>query len=167
MLSIPTADVNKVMQHGSHVVDLTGSVSDSALIKDVQWDAFGTNVLHLDLARVDATEVVEVSLPIELKGEAPGTHEGGVINFSKHEIVIACPARSLPDKLILKINNLHLDQSLTAGDVPLPPGATCITAVEEPIVSCALPVEAPEVEDSDGASEPEVIGAKPKQEGDE
>ncbi|NJO56441.1 MAG: hypothetical protein HC834_09055, partial [Rhodospirillales bacterium] len=49
------------MRHGAHVVDLQGEVTDSALIRDVQWDAYGINVLHLDLTRVSATEVVAVS----------------------------------------------------------------------------------------------------------
>jgi large subunit ribosomal protein L25 len=163
MLSIKASELNKIIEHGTHVVDLIGSVKDSALIKDVQWDAFGSSVIHVDLARVSATEVVEVTLAIELKGEAPGTHEGGLVNFSKHEIVIACPARSLPDKLFLKINDLHLDQTLTAGDVPLPEGANLVTAAEEPIVSCALPTEVLEVDDEGEATEPEVIGAKPEE----
>ena len=163
MLSVKLSEINKFIEHGTHVVDLTGAVKDSALIKAVQWDAFGSNVIHLDLARVSATEVVEVTLGIELKGECPGTHEGGLVNFSKHEIVIACPARSLPDKLYLKINDLHLDQTLTAGEVPLPEGATLVTAPEEPIVSCALPTEIVEVDTEGDATEPEVIGAKPQE----
>ncbi len=140
MLSVATNDLHKILQHGAHIVDLVGSVTDSALIKAIQWDAFGTSIVHLDLTRVSATEEVEVTLPIELKGEAPGTHEGGIVNFTKHEIVISCPVRSLPDKLILRINDLHLNGILTASQVPLPEGARLVTAAETPLVTCVAPI---------------------------
>jgi len=116
-------ELNKVIDHGSHIVDLKGGANESALIKDVQWDAFGTKVIHLDLTRVDANEAVEVTLPIELKGEAAGTRQGGTVNFHKHDLTILCPANLLPDKLEVKIADLEVDQSISASDVELPAGA--------------------------------------------
>ena len=47
--------------------------------------------------------------------------------------------------------------------MPLPEGATLVTAPEEPIVSCALPTEIVEVDTEGDATEPEVIGAKPQE----
>ena len=165
MLSVKESDLGKVIEHGSHIVELTGSLSESALVKDIQWDAFGSSVLHLDLARVSATEEVEVTLPIELKGEAPGTHEGGIVKFLKHEVTILCPANQLPDKIELRINELKLDDMISAGDMPLPAGVKLSSPAEEPIVSCAIAVEKPEeVEEGAEAAEPEVIGAKKEDE---
>lgn len=165
MLSVNEADLGKVIEHGSHIVELTGVVKESALVKNIQWDAFGSSVLHLDLARVSATEEVQVNLPIELKGEAPGTHEGGVVKFQTHEITIACPANQLPDKIELRINDLQLDDLITAGDIELPPGVKLISPPEEPIVGCSVPVEMPEeTEEVAEGAEPEVIGAKDDEE---
>ena len=165
MLNVPESELQRVIQHGSHIIELTGSVKESALIKEVQWDAFGSSILHLDLTRIDATEEVEVTLPIELKGDAPGTHNGGVVKFLKHEITIACPANMLPDKIELKINNLELDATITAGEVPLPDGARLTGSPNEPVVGCSVPAAAVEVETepTDEAVEPEVIGAKDKE----
>jgi large subunit ribosomal protein L25 len=167
MLSVAAKDLNKVIDHGSHIVELAGSVNESALIKTIQWDAFGSSVLHLDLTRVDANEEVEVTLPIELKGEAPGTHKGGVVKFLKHELSIFCPANKLPDPITLSINELEMNQMITAGDITLPEGARLApaSAPEEPIVGCSAPTEAAEVEtDAAEGAEPEVIGAKDKEE---
>jgi len=55
-LSIDTRDVSSAIRHGSRIVELKGSVNESAMIKEVQWDAFGVDVLHVDLARIDASE---------------------------------------------------------------------------------------------------------------
>ncbi|MDG1875103.1 MAG: 50S ribosomal protein L25 [Mariniblastus sp.] len=165
MLSVCERDLNKAIDTGSHIVDLVGDTKESALIKDVQWDAFGIKVLHVDLTRVDATEAVEVTIPIELKGDPVGTHHGGTVNFHQHEITIFCPANVLPDKIDLKVSDLDVDQSITAGDIPLPPGAKIAEAPETPIVSCSVVVEkaAADSEES-GASEPEVIGGKKDEE---
>jgi large subunit ribosomal protein L25 len=165
MLTVSEKELNKVIDHGSHIVDLAGDAKDSALIKDVQWDAFGIKVLHLDLTRVSADEAVEVTIPIELRGDAAGTHHGGVINFHQHQLAILCPANMVPDKLEVRISELDVDQTITAGDVELPQGASIAEAETTPIVSCAMPVEMVEEEIEAGdAAEPEVIGEKKDEE---
>jgi len=153
-------ELGRAIDHGSHIVQLSGDSKDSALIKEIQWDTFGQKVLHLDLTRVDATEAVEVTIPIELKGDAPGTHHGGAINFHQHEITISCPANLLPDKIELKISELEVDQMIQASDVQLPEGVMLAEAGTTPIVSCSVPTERPEIEEEAGAAEPEVIGKK-------
>ena len=166
MLSVNERELSKAIDHGSHIVDLKGGANESALIKDVQWDAFGIKVLHLDLTRVDANEAVEVTLPIELKGEASGTRQGGTLNFHQHQLTILCPANLLPDKLEVKISDLEVGQSIAASDVELPPGAELAEDGNTPIVSCSVVVEAAGEEDAEGgaAAEPEVIGKKDEEE---
>jgi len=156
-LTVLEKELSKAIDHGSHIVELKGAANESALIKEVQWDAFGIKVLHVDLTRVDANEAVEVTLPIELKGDATGTHHGGVINFHQHEIAILCPASKIPEKIELRISDLDVDQMISAADVTLPEGATLAEAGTTPIVSCALPVEEAEPEET-AAVEPEEIG---------
>ena len=165
MLSVNERDLSKAIDHGSHIVDLKGGANESALIKDVQWDAFGIKVLHLDLTRVDANEAVEVTLPIELKGEASGTRQGGTLNFHQHQLTILCPANVLPDKLEVKIADLDVDQSISASDIELPPGAELAEDGNTPIVSCSVVAESGGEATEDGAAtEPEVIGKKEEEE---
>lgn len=136
MLSVSEKELAKAINHGSHIVDLKGAANESALIKNVQWDAFGIHVLHLDLTRVSATEAVEVTLPIELKGDAIGTHHGGEVNFLKHEVKILCPANAMPDKIVLNVSELDVEQSLNMGDLELPKGAELAEDATTPIVNC-------------------------------
>lgn len=160
VISVLEKELHRVIDHGSHIVELKGAANESALIKSVQWDAFGIKILHLDLARVDATEAVEVTLPIELRGDATGTHHGGVVNFHQHQIAILCPANLVPDKIELRIGDLEVDQTIVAGQIPLPEGAKLAEAETTPIVSCALPSEQADEEIVAEGSEPEVIGKK-------
>src|SRR5690606_3229784 len=48
-LAIKRDEVAAALRHSGKVVDLKGDITDSALIRAVQWDPFGIEVLHVDL----------------------------------------------------------------------------------------------------------------------
>lgn len=159
-LQISARDIDAAIRHGSHFVELDGDVKDSALISEIQWDALGSEILHLDLTRVSAGETVEVSIPVELVGVAPGTRQGGVLIQHLHELEVHCPARVLPEKLEVKINHLELDGVITVAEVPLPEGASVTLPGDEVVVQCSEPLAVPDEDEEavGGAAEPEVIG---------
>ena len=165
-ISIDSRDVAKIVRTGQRIVELGGDVSQDALIKEVQWDAFGTEVLHIDLARIDASEAVEVSLLVELRGVAPGTRSGGIVKHQMHEILIRCPANKLPEHLEVNINELELDDSITADQVDLPAAAELLCNASDVVVTCVAPLVVEELEEGaePGMAEPEVIGRKPDDE---
>lgn len=163
-LSVPKDEVIAVVRHGGRLVDLSGDVTETALIRHVQWDAFGIDIIHIDLGRVSADETVDITLPIEMKGASPGSKEGGLVELVKHEIKIRCPVLSIPEKLIINITGLHLDQSLESKDITLPEGASLLTDPEEVVVHCVTPKTEEELIAGDAVSEPEVITRK-KEEG--
>jgi large subunit ribosomal protein L25 len=167
-LSAPSEQVKAVIRHGARVVDLQGAVSEKAFIRDLQWDVYGMEVLHLDLTRVSADERVEVQVAVELRGEAPGVKDGGVVSQLLHEVEVECLVTAIPEKLSLNINELKLGDSLSAGDIALPAGATLLSDPEAIVVQCVEPK--PEEEEAaivgEGA-EPEIIGRKPEEEEEE
>jgi large subunit ribosomal protein L25 len=166
-LAVSAEALSTALRHGSRLIDLTGAVNESAFIRDMQWDTWGTHVLHVDLTRIRADEVVEVTLTIELRGEAPGVREGGVVNQLIHEVEIACPAGSIPEKLQINVNHLKLDESIMLSALVLPEGAKLLVEdLEEIVVECVIPQELPdEVAGEALLGEPEVIGAKKEEEG--
>lgn len=169
-LSIDNRAVAKVVDHGQYIVKLSGAVSDTAMIKEVQWDAFGSRILHLDLARIDASESVEASLPLQMKGTAPGAGLGGMVTQLTHELKITCPANILPDLLEVSIEDLQLDGSISADAVVLPEGAALVGNPLETIITCPPPkgTVVADADDSEEATEPEVIGEKKEEDaGDE
>lgn len=169
VLSLRSEQVNPAIHHGTKLVELQGDVRESALIREVQWDTFGNEVLHVDFTRVSAGESVETKIPVALKGEAPGTRSGGMVEHVLHEIEIECPVSSLPDRIELNINGLELGQAISAGEVPLPSGARLLTDPEQLIVHCIEVAGLGEEEVTGGESaEPEVVGGrKPEDEEEE
>ncbi len=164
-LAVPSEELAAVIRHGSRLVSLTGAVSESAFIRDLQWDTWGTHIVHVDFTRISEHEVVEVRVGIELRGEAPGVREGGVIAQHIHEVELSCPASVIPEKLQVNINNLKLTESITLASLELPQGAKLLTDdLEAIIVECVVPAELPEEGVAEAApGEPEVIGAKEKE----
>ena len=151
-LSVPAEKLIAAVRQGTRVVDLTGGVKETALLRELQWDTFGLDLLHVDFTRVSADEKIEVSVLVTLRGESPGTKEGGVIEQLVHEVPIECLAASIPEKFVLNINELNLHETLTAANLTVL--AQCVEPAEE------LEEEVMAV---DGA-EPEVIGRKEEEE---
>jgi large subunit ribosomal protein L25 len=160
-LAVSRDQFSTAMRHGSRLVDLKGGVNESALIRDLQWDTFGTGVLHIDFTRVSADERIEVTVQVELRGQAPGARQGGVVQHLIHEIEIECLATAIPDKIQLNINHLEIGGSITVGQLELPQGVKVLSDAEAIAVQCVEPVAEVEEEaaPTEGA-EPEVIGRK-------
>ena len=157
-LAVRADAIHAIINHGGKLLSLTGDINDTALLREVQWDAFGIDVLHVDLTRVTQTELVEVSLPVELHGQAPGLSEGGQLSVENHELTIRCPASSIPEHLLVSVAKLHMGQAIHASDVKLPDGASMVTSATEVVVQVVKPAGMVE-EDAGGQSiEPELIG---------
>jgi large subunit ribosomal protein L25 len=167
-LSIAERDVNAVVRRGSHFVELRGAVTEHALVSDVQWDQIGVDVLHVDLTRVDLTESVDLELPVDLRGQAVGTTAGGVLNQFTHMVRVRGAVNVMPDRLELRVNSLEVGHSLKASDISLPDGVTLLSPADEVIVECNVPIVAEEeAPAADFAAEPEIVGRKEGEEGEE
>jgi len=116
----------------------------------------------LDLTRVTAGQLVEVMLPVELRGEAPGINKGGVVIHQVHEAEVQCTPAMIPEKIEININELDVEQSILASEIELPEGVKLLLDPEEVIVSCVEAKAEEDVEDEGlaGGAEPEVIGRK-------
>ena len=159
-------DVEMAIQHGERLFDLTiDGKPETVMFKAVQWDTFGHEVLHVDFARVNLTEVVEITVPIILAGTPEGAKEGGVLQQQASEINISCQVQNMPEEIKILVTDMKKDDRMLLGDVELPQGATLLDNPEDilcQVVEIAEEAEAPEGEEA--PAEPEVIGAKTEEE---
>lgn len=176
-LAVPEGQVQQAIRQKARLIDLQGAVQESALIREVQWDALGNEILHMDLTRVSATEMVRIQVGLETRGTAAGVTAGGVVKLLIHTLEIECRADSIPDTIELNINKLELNQSLTVADLELPEGTQISLEPDTLLAQCVeatadadeeeLGEAAEGAEEGAAASEPEVIGRKDDDEGDE
>ena len=156
--------VEAMVRHGSRFVELTGAVKTAAVVRELQWDTFGVEPVHVDFLRVSKSDRVKVKVPIDLKGECPGLRAGGVLNLVMHELEMECTADAIPDHIHAHVGHLEVGHAIKVHDLQLPAGAKALADGEETVVTCLAPVKKGE-EAAPAAAEPELIGRKPAEEG--
>lgn len=162
-ISLDEHDFVEGIHHGRRLIDITvNGTTGTMLIKELQYDHLGRNIIHVDLMRVDVTEMIEVSVPVELKGVAKGTHEGGIIESNTDHLDVECLAVRIPESIVVSIKDLGVGESIKAGDVALPEGVKLVTAPETIVASCRVVAEAKTTEqmEAEAPAAPEVITEK-------
>jgi large subunit ribosomal protein L25 len=159
-LAIPATQVKAVARNHSKMVELSGAITDTALVSELQWDPLGIDVLHLDLIRVNLKEKVDVTVAIQSHGDPVGVREGGVFVENAHDVEVRCSAGAIPDNIGLNVNELHTGQSLLASDLDLPEGVELLSPADTVIAHVEEPrAELDEEQAAEGSIglEPEVI----------
>jgi large subunit ribosomal protein L25 len=136
------------------------------MIKELQRDPVTDEILHADFVHIAMDKVIQVSVPVMSVGEAVGVKaEGGFVDFITREVEVECLPKDIPEHIEIDISDLHLRQSLKAGDITLPEGVKLITSSDTILVMIEVPVKEEEIEVEEEIEEvigeeeePEVIG---------
>jgi len=162
-VTLATHAIELAVLHGERLLelDLDGR-TENALLKEVQYDTFGHEVLHVDLARVDLHERVQVTVPVTLRGTPAGVNEGGMLQQTMAEVNIECVVTAIPEEIEASVTELKIGETLQAGQLELPAGATLLDEPDSAVCSVTY-VSEEEVEEVEAgaeaaAAEPEVIG---------
>lgn len=163
-ITLEQHDLELAIQHGERMleIDVDGK-RENVLLKDVQYDTFGQHVLHVDLARVDLNERVQVTVPIVLRGTPAGAVDGGVLHQALAEASIQCVVTAIPEDLRASVAELNIGDALHLSDLLLPDGAELLDDPGVVVASVAVVAEEVPAEEEaaeEGAAQPEVIGEK-------
>ncbi|MBZ5559554.1 MAG: 50S ribosomal protein L25 [Acidobacteriia bacterium] len=155
---------------------LAGTGDTRVLIKDFQIDPITHQVLHADFYRVAMDKVLQVTVPVVVKGEAPGVkQQAGVLEFIRREIVVECLPADIPENVEIDVSNLMLHQGIRVREIPTSPKWKTVSDPDWMIVHVIMPkaeeVAAPAAEGAVAAAptattpaEPEVIKKGKKEE---
>jgi large subunit ribosomal protein L25 len=150
------------LNHGAHLFDLSlDGKSEKVLVKEVQYDYLGAEVIHVDFARVSLDEKVKVTIPLELKGTPKGEADGGVLQQIIKELEVECLVTEIPDAIRHNVADMALNDTVHIKDLKLPVGVKVLQ--DEDLIVATVKEIAEEVAATaeEGAAEPEVIGRKP------
>ncbi len=166
-ITLASDDVWQMIKAASHIAELDlGTKTETVLIRDVQWDNLGKEILHLDFARVSAEELIETDVNLELRGQAPGVAEGGVLEALFHTLTVTCPAGAIPSSIKVDISNLNVGDSIHVRDLALPQGVTLDADPDLLVLHVVLrtaQAEPTEVPAGETAAQPEVIKPERKE----
>lgn len=170
-----TLDARETVRHilaGEKVFGLSvegEGAEATVLLKDIQFDFLGDTIIHLDFARVDLDEEVEVHVPIHLVGEAKGLKSAGsVLLRPMTELTVRCKVTHIPDAIDIDISELDVGHSVHLREVTLPPGVQALDDPEGVVATIHMKAEetvvAEQAPATGEAAEPEVIREKKAEE---
>src|SRR5947207_4059476 len=112
-VTLPKKEVENHLNHGAHLFDLAlDGKSEKVLVKEVQYDDLGIEVIHVDFARVSLDEKVEVTVPLELKGDPKGEADGGVLQQIIAELEVECLVTEIPGAIRHNVTEMALNDVL-------------------------------------------------------
>lgn len=159
-IALAKETVAEMIKKATHLAELDiDGATEMVLLRDIQWDHLGREVLHLDFARVSAGESIDTDVHVEIRGTAPGVAEGGVLETVLHVLHVTCRADAIPDALRVDVSDLHVNGAIHIRELTLPEGVTVKGDPDTVVVHVTTKVQAaeePATEAPEGA-QPEVI----------
>ena len=167
---VDTKELTEALRQHTRMFELQlDEIKDTVLLKDVQYDSFGDNIVHVDFVRIAMDEAVTLEVPILLKGQPKVEH--AVLEQTLAKVRIECLPKDIPDALILQVADIQLDETRTVKDITLPAGVKVLTDPE--VIVAAMKAIKEEVAAAPGAApepsavEPELIRKEKLEEGEE
>lgn len=162
-VTLSRRDLSHHVSKGAHVFTLKlDGKAEQVLIKDIQWDHLGSQIIHVDFTRVSLDEKVTVTVPIELKGTPKGEADGGVLHQVLAELEVECRVLEIPDAIRHNVSEMALDEVLHVRDLKLPPDVKATQDADLIVATVREVQEAAPAEVAEAATtgEPEIIGRK-------
>jgi large subunit ribosomal protein L25 len=118
-ISVNAHELWSLRRHHVHLFDLEieGDVQ-AVTIRELQWDALGEDLNHVEFHRVQRGVKTEVAVSLEFVGHP----SGGVLNHLVGEIEVLCLPSLIPDSFEVRVDGFEVGHTITAGSIELPEG---------------------------------------------
>jgi large subunit ribosomal protein L25 len=126
------------VQHSRMITVEVEGHAETVLIREVQWDVFGREIIHVDFERKSAAERVRVVVPIELRN-TPRQTGGAVLDQPLHTVHVECPSGSIPEAIRVDLTALALGQPIHVKDLVVPEGVRILESPEAVVVQLKFP----------------------------
>ena len=126
-------------------LSINGKV-ENVILKDLQRHPYKPVILHMDLQRVSAKDVLVRMVPLHFINEdaSQGVKDGGMVNHTMVQVEIRCQAQHLPEFIEVDLAAMAIDDVLHLSDLKLPKGVHLAIDVTDsahnhPVVSIHVP----------------------------
>lgn len=108
-------------------VDIAGRENTPVMVVDEQYDPVKSNLLHVDLKRIDLTRRIRVAVPVIVHGEAKGIKlQGGLLEIITRSVEIEVVPDEIPEHFSLDVTDLMIGQSVRASEIQMPGSAKLV-----------------------------------------
>jgi large subunit ribosomal protein L25 len=109
-------------------------------VREYQLDPVTSHLLHADFYRVAMDKKLTVTVPIVVRGEAPGVkQQGGVLDFVHREVDVECLPADIPDHIDVDVSGLMVGQSVRVRDVATNVKWTAVSDSDMMLVHVIMP----------------------------
>lgn len=165
-VSLDEKETLTILKHGAHVINIRmgDGPAETCLVKDLQFGYLGDNVIHVDLARVDLDEEVDVNVHIHFVGAPESAKKpGAILTYDFTELEVRCKVRDIPEEIRVDLSNMT--ELFQVKDIKLPEGILCPLSPDAVVARIGFVAEEAEGEAAAadaGATpaQPEVLTAK-------
>jgi large subunit ribosomal protein L25 len=117
-----------------------GAAQVRVLVREYQLDPVTSHLLHADFYRVAMDKKLTVTVPIVVRGEAPGVkQQGGVLDFVHREVDVECLPADIPDHIDVDVSGLMVGQSVRVRDVATNVKWTAVSDSDMMLVHVIMP----------------------------
>ena len=150
-LHFDEAEFHAARRAHAHLFDLQiDGKTESAIVRELQWDAFGDTLLHVEFKRVVRGQKTESSVPLSFVGTP-----AGILNHDLDAVTVSCIPSLIPDAIKVSVDGLEAGTHVKVSDIDLPDGIELVLDPDTEIaVISEMKAEAPEPDEGDEA-EPE------------
>lgn len=141
------------------------SKNQTVIVKDYEMDYVTDQVDHVDFFAISMDEMIEVEIPLNIKGEPIGADKGGILEIVRPAVAVSCKPADIPEKIDVDVTNIDINESIHAKDINFPAGVDCMEDDDEVFVVVSAHKEvSEETEEEEAMTEPEVIKQKSTEE---
>jgi len=109
---------------------------------DIQRNALTDDIIHVDFHKIQMNKALKTKVHLEIEGVSIGVKdEGGILVHPLREIEIECLPSDIPDKIVVNVSKLNINDSIHISDIKPPKGVTFLTAATELVVSVSPPTK--------------------------
>ncbi len=101
--------------------------NQTALIKDVQYEAVGLDVIHIEYQRVELDQPVEVQVALEFFGTPQGSETGSRLEIMQNTVRIKVKAGGIPASIRVLVSEIPVGTRFTFDQLTLPEGAVLVS----------------------------------------
>ena len=102
-------------------LSLNGKV-EHVILKDLQRHPYKPLVMHMDLQRVSAKDVLVKMVPLHFinQDSTPGVAAGGLVSHTMSQVEVRCQAKYLPEFIEVDMAQMKMNDVLHLSDLVLP-----------------------------------------------
>ena len=110
-----------------------------AVVKDMQRHPVRRTVAHVDFLRIDLSEELTVSVPVNLVGNAKAVlAEGGLVDAAVDTLELVTTPANMPSDVTVDVSNMQPGDVIRLSDLTMPVGCRALGDPDMPVVTAVV-----------------------------